>query len=370
MKIIVIGSGIVGASAAYHLAKSGIEVVLIDHQHEGKATAAGAGIVCPWDSDKGDEWYRIANAGAVYYPTLISELQNIGEEDVGYKRVGALYVSKDSFALDKKKQLLEMRRNETPEVGDISKLTNAEARELFPPLHEELEAIYVSGAARVDGRLLQGALERSAEEYGVTKVDGKANLLYENGEIIGADVQGERIYADAIIIAAGAWTSEILRPLGVEINIEPQRGQIVHIKMPHEDTSTWPIVYPETSHYLLAFDDARVVAGATRETGSGFDYRLTAGGIHEVLAEALNVAPGLAKGEIYEVRIGFRPMGPNDLPVFGKVEPFPNVVLATGLGASGLTMGPYVGKLAAMIANNEPIEINIDPYHPSIVMKV
>ena len=67
------------------------------------------------------------------------------------------------------------------------------------------------------------------------------------------------------------------------------------------------MILPPGSHYLLAFDESVVVAGATRESGSGFDYRVTAAGQMEVLTEALRVAPGLATATIIETRVGFRP---------------------------------------------------------------
>jgi hypothetical protein len=67
----------------------------------------------------------------------------------------------------------------------------------------------------------------------------------------------------------------------------------MHISLGEVDTSRWPVVLPGASgHYLLAFDDGRIVAGATRETGSGFDYRITPAGLAEILEQALAIAPG------------------------------------------------------------------------------
>lgn len=63
--------------------------------------------------------------------------------------------------------------------------------------------------------------------------------------------------------------TKVLEPLGLDISVEPQRGQIVHLQVPDQDTSEWPVIIPQSSHYLVSFDESRVVAGATRETGSG-----------------------------------------------------------------------------------------------------
>lgn len=365
MKVAVVGSGIVGASAAYYLAKQQNEVILIDKAHDGKATAAGAGIVCPWGpTERGEKWYALAKRGAAFYPSMISDLKEEGETNLGYKKTGALYVSDLAKTLNAIEETLQANKREAPEVGEIHRLNSTEAKKLFPALDKNLEAVFVSGGARVDGRLLSQALVRAAQKNGARLISGEAALLHEKTRITGLKVNEEIIHADAVIVAAGAWAPTLLKPLGLEVKIEPQRGQIAHIKLPGQDTSNWPVVIPESSHYMLAFDDSRVVAGATRETGSGFDYRKTAGGVHEVLGEALKVAPGLSSGALEEVRIGFRPMGPDALPLLGIAEPYNELVIATGLGPSGLAIGPYVGKIAADIAAGIPIEIDLSHYNP------
>jgi len=107
-----------------------------------------------------------------------------------------------------------------------------------------------------------------------------------------------------------------------------------------------------------------VVVGATREF-VGFEPHTTVAGIHEVLAEALRVAPGLADATIGEVRVGLRPSTPDSLPVLGRVPTARNVYLATGHGATGLQVGPYSGKLIADLALGQTIEVDLDPFASS-----
>lgn len=366
MKIVVVGAGIVGSSAAYHLAKEGADVVVVDKFHEGQATAAGAGIICPWTSRVDDQdWYRLAKKGASYYSSLVSQLEEDGEAGFGYKKVGALSVSSDQNQLDKIEKRAIERKKEAPDVGDITRLSSKDSRNLFPPLREGLEAIHVTGAARLDGRLLRDAFQRAAKKHGAIYKTGQAQLKISKEQVHGVLINNEVIDADEVIAATGAWTPELLKPLDINISVEPQRGQIVHLRLPDQNTSEWPVVLPVSSHYLLTFDDNRVVVGATREEGSGFDYRVTANGLQEVLHEALGVAPGLSDGTIDEVRIGFRPMGPDIRPLLGSFSGITGLVLATGLGASGLTMGPYVGKLAAKLSLKEDIGMDLTPYSPN-----
>jgi D-amino-acid dehydrogenase len=367
MRLIVVGSGVVGASCAYTASRLGAEVVLVDAALPGQATAAGAGIVCPWWSSSADDpvWYAFACASARQYPRLVEELGELGETSVGYRQVGAL-VLVDSLAQqeDVRQQILA-RRAGAPEVGEVATLTGAEARGLFPPLRADRAAVFIGGGSRVDGRLLAGSLARAAVGRGAVVTAGRAELVCRYRRAAGVMLDGQIVEADAVVAATGAWTGPFCEPAGAAVAVTPQRGQIAHISLEPADTSHWPVVLPgATGHYLLAFDDSRVVAGATRESGAGFDYRVTPGGLSEVLGEALAVAPGLAGGRYLETRVGFRPVGPDELPLLGPVPGVDGLVVATGLGPSGLTMGPYAGALAARIALGEPPGIDLAPLNP------
>lgn len=345
VRVIVIGAGVAGASVAYHAGRLGAETVLVDSDEPGQATAAGAGIVCPWTSGVTDPaWHELADAAVGYYSHLLAELGT----DIGYRQVGALRLAPDDE--------LVRRVSAAPAAGDVALLSGERARQLFPPLRGDVPALHVPGGARVDGRRLRDALRRATVHQGTLYVSGTASLVAAGERVTGVDVDGHLIEADSVVVAAGAWCRRLLEPIGVHVAVEPQRGQITHLRMSDVDTSAWPVVLPAGSHYLLAFDDGRVVVGATRETGSGFDYRVTAAGQAEVLDEALSVAPGLADAEVLETRIGFRPAGPDALPLLGKVRD--GLTVLTGLGPTGLTLGPYVGSLAAKVAVGADVDVS------------
>ncbi|HEX3646858.1 MAG TPA: FAD-dependent oxidoreductase [Pseudonocardiaceae bacterium] len=356
MRVIVVGAGVAGASVAHHVSRAGGSTVLVDRDLPGQATAAGAGIVCPWSSRVTDpEFEKLADASAEYYPALAEALG-----DIGYRQVGALRLVSDDSVFP----TVAARCAGSALAGTPTLLDPAQARKLFPPLREDTAAVHIPGGARVDGRLLRDALRRSATSHGGSLVFGAAALVVDGSRVVGVDVAGERISGDVVVVAAGAWTAELLAPLGVTVAVAPQRGQITHLVLPGVDTSAWPVVLPPSSHYLLAFDGGRIVVGATRETGSGFDYRVTAAGQAEVLTEALAVAPGLGAAALLETRIGFRPAGPDRLPLLGAVPGVEGLVVLTGLGPSGLMLGPFTGKVAASLALGEPPEIDVSPFDP------
>ncbi len=342
MHVAVVGAGILGASAAWHLVRAGARVTVVDAADEGRATAAGAGIICPWVSGDDDPaFYRLYCDGGAYYREIIPALAEDGETDLGFGRVGALVVSDDAEELSALYRLLQQRQADTPEIGEVRRLAAREARVLFPPLRADLAAVYVSCGGRVDGRRMAAGLLRAAQRRGAVLFQGHAELIEH-----GIRLNGETIIADRVIVAAGAWAPEVLRPLGVTLRIEPQRGQIVHLRLPGQDTAAWPVIFPLSGHYLLAFDDSRVVVGATREPGVGFDYRVTAAGQAEVLSQALHVAPGLGTATMIETRVGFRPVGAGR-PELGYASGSDWLLVGNGLGAVGLTIGPLGGRILA-----------------------
>ncbi|RFU68396.1 FAD-binding oxidoreductase [Bacillus sp. V59.32b] len=364
-KVIVVGAGILGASTAYQLAKMGAEVLIIDRNDKGQATAAAAGIICPWISQRRNQaWYQLAKAGARYYPGLIKELESEGETNTGYAQVGALSIHTDMEKMKNLEERVQKRKPDASEIGDISRLDEKETRKHFPPLAEGYHSVHIGGAARVDGRALRDALKRSAQRNGATLLTGDAALQFNSNRVTGVTVGDETHSADKVIVCAGAWANQILKSLGVNFQVSFQKGQIVQVQLPDAaDTHKWPVVIPPSDKYLLAFNDQRVLIGSTNEDDiDGYDVRVTARGVQELLNKGLEMAPGLADSTFLETRVGFRPFTPGSLPVIGSLPGWDDIIVANGLGASGLTMGPYIGNQLAKLALDMDLDIDLNDY--------
>lgn len=374
--VIVIGGGIVGASAAYRLTRSGARVTLVDRADVGQATAAGAGIISPGTSYKPPTaFFPLAFRAVAYYDTLLAALEEDGETETGFEAVGLLHVAtteSEAMTLPILLQLIEERRaSGAPRIGSVEMLSGDEARALFPALGACLGAIHTSDAARVDGRLLCDAMRRGAARHGARIVTGSAEVIREVSDGVELTVNGETLTAGAAILASGAWSGTLTETLGLRLPVFPQRGQILHMRLPGRETARWPIVVGFHSHYILTFPQDRVVAGATRESNSGFDPRMTAGGVREALDEALRVAPSLADATLDEVRVGLRPASPDGLPLLGRIPGHEHLYVATGHGASGLQLGPYSGALVADLALGQSstpglsVDLDLAPYSPT-----
>jgi D-amino-acid dehydrogenase len=369
--LIVIGGGIVGLSVAYHAVAAGAKTLLVERSDLGRATAAGAGILAPETSAiESDAWFRLAIAAVDYYPTLIAQLQADAAGSTGYAATEALLVAVSAdedaaFAAAHERMLARQLQYGRPTADQMTPIDAAQARQLFPPLAPVRAGLRIRRAARVDGRLLAGAIERAAETRGMVRRTASVDQILLQGETAnGIVIAGETITAGSVVIAGGAWSAAFAAQLHVRLPVTPQRGQIIHLLLPGVDTAAWPVILPFHGHYMVPWPDQRVVVGATREF-VGFEPHTSVAGVHEVLAEALRVAPGLANATIGEVRVGLRPSTPDALPVLGRVSTARNVYLATGHGATGLQVGPYSGKLIADLALGATIEVDLDPFASS-----
>jgi D-amino-acid dehydrogenase len=366
-KVIVIGGGISGASAAYQLTKlsADVKVTIIDRKDPGQATDAAAGIICPWLSQRRNKaWYQLAKKGARFYSQLIAGLEKDGEKQTGYKKVGALRIHTDAKRLAKVEERAEKRRQDAPEMGKLTPLPPQKTRERFPPLASHFSSLHVEGAARVDGRALRDSLLRASQKNGASFIRGSASLLHQGKKVTGVRVNDKEVIpADIVIVCAGAWAKSLLAPLGVNFLGTFQKGQIVHLQLPDTPTNHWPVIMPPNDQYMLTLEDHRIIVGATHENDlDHFDTRVTAGGLFEVIQKALDVAPGLEHSTLLETRVGFRPYTPGFLPIIGPLPGWDGILLANGLGASGLTMGPFIGNQLAKLALGLELDIDLSLY--------
>jgi len=367
--VVIIGGGLVGWSAAYRLVRAGARVTVVDRADPGYATNAGAGIIAPGTSFRPlPAFYPFGSAAVAYYPALIEELAEDGETDTGYEVVGCLFIARnddEAANLPETFRIMTERRDGgMGNIGDLSLVDSATAQSLFPPLAPISAAIYLTGAARVNGGPFRDSLRRAAEKRGAMTVTGTGTPVIDGDRVTGVQVDDIIIPTDAVIISGGTWSNELGDLLGVRLPIEPQRGQIIHLDLPTTDTGDWPIIQGYFDHYVLTFRPNRVVVGATREIGSGYEVKMTAGGIHQVLSQGLGLAPGLASATIVDIRIGLRPMSPDGLPIIGRAPGLANVFLCTGHGPSGLQLGPISGAAVASMVHGTAPEIDLSAFTP------
>ena len=367
---VVVGGGIVGSAVAYHLARDGHGTVLVDRRDAGRATDAGAGILSPPTSSRNasDEWFRLAAPAVQYYPDLVDELRETGVEETGYTRCGLLAVAMDAdgVAIFEETERRLRERQVTmgyPAEGTVTDLTPEKAVECVPALATPERALYYEHGARVDGKQFEAALRAAGRRHGLGLRDATVDRLrIEGGAVTGVETGEDTIEAGTVVVAGGAWSSGFATQLGLDVPVEPVRGQIVHVET-DAATGDWPVVTGFGHRYLVPWDGGRVAVGATDEE-VGYSPHATVAGVHELLGTARSMAPGLGDAQVCDLRAGLRPVAADGLPLVGPVPDVDGAVLATGHGATGLQLGPYTGKLVAdAVAGRDP-DVDLGAYRP------
>ena len=358
-KVAIVGAGIVGATAAYYLSKeSDMEVTVFDHGH-GQATKAAAGIISPWFSKRRNKaWYKMARLGADFYVDLLADIERSGQEVDFYQRSGVFLLKKDESRLEELYKLALQRRVESPLIGELAILDQATASNLFPGLDGFERLLYASGGARVDGQLL---VTRLLEASQVKLVKEKVTLTP-----LASGYQIDEEVFDQVILATGAWLGHLLEPLGYEVDVRPQKGQLRDYQI-SQDLESYPVVMPEGEWDLIPFAGGKLSLGATHENDMGFDLTVDENLLQQMEETALPHYPALAKATSRAERVGIRAYTSDFSPFFGQVPNLSGVYTASGLGSSGLTTGPIIGyHLAQMLQGRsgvlDPVDYPIAKY--------
>ena len=350
-KVAIVGAGIVGATATYYLSKEAdIEVTVFDHGY-GQATKAAAGIISPWFSKRRNKaWYKMARLGADFYVDLLVDLEKSGQKVDFYQRSGVFLLKKDDSKLEELYDLALQRRDESPLIGELAILDQAAASSLFPGLEGYERLLYASGGARVDGQLLVSCLLETSQVK-VVKKEVSLNPLASGYQI-------DNQMFDQVILSTGAWLGHILEPLGYEVDVRPQKGQLRDYKV-EQDMGAYPVVMPEGEWDLIPFSGGKLSLGATHENDMGFDLTVDETLLEQMAETASPFYPALAEAISSGERVGIRAYTSDFSPFFGQVPALSGVYTASGLGSSGLTTGPIIGyHLAQMLQGRSGV---LDP---------
>ena len=220
----------------------------------------------------------------------------------------------------------------------------ADLRSREPALSPQVRgAMFVRGDHWVNNQRLVVAYAQAAVAAGAGLITGAAvtRVIVEDGRARGVYAEGERYDADAVLLAAGAWTGALAESFGAHLRVEPRRGQMVAL-------THVPPVLNHAVHandvYLVPRPSGELLIGATIEK-VGFQRAVTASGIATLLASAIAIVPGLANLPISRTWYGFRPWAPDSLPILGPWPGIEGLFVATAHYRNGILLAPVTAHL-------------------------
>jgi glycine oxidase len=356
--VVVVGAGIVGVAIAFELAREGRRVLLLERGDAPgrEASAAAAGIVgAEIESHGALDLQDLALASRLRYPAFVEAVRAASGTDPELVRSGVLLASTDAAHLADARGRAE--RNAAR--GLPSRAVSAdEARALVPGLSSAvLGGAHFAGDGRVDPvRLFDATLSAFRAAGGALRTAARVTRVQPEPSGAWVVLEGDELVAKHVVLAAGAWSSSIA---GVDLPpIEPVRGQIVELRA--EPGLFGPVVFGKRC-YLVPREDGRVLVGSTMER-VGFDKRVTAGAVRELLDAALELVPALAEAAVERTWAGLRPMSPTMRPVLGTLAP--GLHVAAGHGRNGVLLAPITAAALVACVRGEPMPREALPFAP------
>ena len=346
--VAIIGGGVIGLAVARALALRGVrDVLLLERESLGaEASSAAAGMLAPQaEANRAHEFFQLTCRSRDLYPAFAAALMDETGIDIELETTGTLYLAFTAHDEEELKKRYAWQK----EAGlPIENLSAVEVRQLEPSINEDVRAaLKFPFDSQVENRRLINALVAANERLGVHLDTGTAvvSLKTERGRIIGLETSRGFVATDAVVIAAGAWSSL----LGAadkalpNLRIKPVRGQMLCFE-PRPQIARHVIYSPRG--YVVPRRDGRLLAGSTTEH-AGFEKQVTAAGVQSILAAALEISPRIATLPMTDSWAGLRPRAADTLPVLGPCAEIAGVYYATGHYRNGILLAPVTGELIA-----------------------
>ncbi|MGZ9724166.1 NAD(P)/FAD-dependent oxidoreductase [Rhizobium miluonense] len=344
MRVIVIGAGAIGCSVAYHLAKEGATVTVVDPEglRAGATLTSFAWLNC--HDKKPEDYYRLVMRGNLAH-------RELGEE-IGHANWLRLTGALEWWPADTQKAKdHSVRLNRLRSYGHPIEILNADdVISLEPDVSrsslEGCEAVFYPTDASVDTVVYRHVLMREAERRGTRLIEARVhNLLERSGRIVGVRLDNRsELEADYVINCAGCAINTVGAELGHAVPLEWKPGMTVITDVSRNNVSRImkaPEIYikPERAGRLLLHAKS---ADLTLKDITAFDAGEA--GARQIAALVENVLPTVGGVKITAIRISVRPYPADGMPVFGPLPGIEGYHVA--VTHSGISLSPLIGQAA------------------------
>lgn len=374
--VVVIGGGVMGLSTSYYLLKGGKRVLLIEKEQIGAGASGACDDMILLQSKKPGISLQLAFESMEMYRGLSKEL----EMDVEFETRGGMILIENAQQLAVMEEYVEQQKMYGLEVDIIDK---KEVMKRQPHVRDGIIAsTYSNRDSQVNPlKVMRGFLKKS-NQLGIVVIKGTAikeispfkdywKLTFENGQAV---------ETQCIVNAAGAWTPQIGKMIGIEIPIIPKKGQIAVTEQipPIGETNVWSAEYivsklkPELNKKKndiygelgIGFSftqttDGNYLIGSTREN-AGYDRETNLTALNILVKQAVSFFPIMKNVNIIRSFAGLRPASEDGKPIIGEVESRKGFYIASGHEGDGIALAPITGKLLSDMIRGIHVPYNIE----------
>lgn len=360
VRVTIVGAGVIGLLSALRLAESGQQISVLEsgEQLGGESSWAGGGIVSPlypWRYSAAVT--ALAHWSQDFYPRLGEQLLAQTQIDPEVTVTGLYWLDLDdeTDALAWAKR--ESRALLSAEIADFQRVLPALAKGFS-------RAVQMPSVANVRNPRLVKALRAALLQMPNVTVHEQcavSGFIREGERVVGVRTPRGDMFADHVVLTAGAWSGELMQTLGVELPIVPVKGQMILYKCAEDFL---PAMVLAKGRYAIPRRDGHILIGSTLEH-AGFDKTPTAEALSSLQASAAELLPALADADVVGHWAGLRPGSPEGVPFIGPVPGHDGLWLNCGHYRNGLVLAPASCQLLAdLMLGREPI-VDPAPYAPA-----
>jgi glycine oxidase len=347
--VVIVGGGVIGCAIAYFASCAGASVVLVERsQLAAGASGVAAGMLAPQvEAPFADPFFELALQGRGEHAALAQALMEEVGLDVEYRQTGILRVARtEAERADLERQYRwQSARGLTAEWVESADLGRREP--LLGGVAGRLLAggLWLADEAQVRSPRLVQALAKSAQRRGARLIEGTwaTGLEVVGGRATGVVTPSGMVRGDTVVLAAGVWSADVARSVGLELPVVPVKGQVLSLR--GLDRTPRQVIWSGEC-YLVPRPDGEIVLGATEEEGN-YDARPTLAGVNRLTEAALEVVPGAGGFVVDGVWAGLRPAAPDRHPIVGWAPGVERLMVATAHYRNGVLLGPLTGKRVA-----------------------
>jgi glycine oxidase len=359
--VVILGGGIIGCSIAYQLAKRGRQVCVLDTGQIGaQASSAAVGALAPMKlfARRDNPLLALHLKSLALFPSFLQEIEQITEHSCEYQQSGAV-----RFARATERERIAAWVDEWREEIPMHVKGREEIREQEPAIDASSSlAVFIPTEAQVCASAYMRAVAMAARRTGAT-LSGERRI--EGIISCGARVRAVRtdtgtIPCDALLLAAGAWSGQVGKLLGLRLPVRPMAGQAIEMAQP-----PFPIRHLLFGEgvYIAPKSYTTLYIGATQED-MGFTPHVQATGVVRLVEKASRLVPALASLSVKRAWVGLRPTTPDHLPILGKAPGWENVTVATGHGGFGVLLSVITGITIADFVSTGSLPAILRPFLP------
>jgi glycine oxidase len=342
VNVIVVGAGVVGCAVAHELALRDARVRVVDPRPVGRgATHASAGMLAPYSEGHHPSLLKLGLASLALWDQFVERLRAESDRPFHYERSGTLQVAASSAEVTR----LSMEAAEYAAHGVPHQwLDDAALHALEPGLRDRVAAgVLLPTQGFVDATGVTRALADAAERRGAHFTTERVLGIDAEERGVGVTTSEGTLSGDALVLAAGSWSSAVAGVTTWPPPVRPVRGQLLHLRAtaPVASRIVWG-----SACYIVPWPDGTTLVGATVED-AGFDEQPTAGGVRQLLNAAHDLLPATMPAMFEDVRVGLRPKTPDELPIIGPSSTMRHVFHATGHYRNGILLTPLTAQLIA-----------------------